>query len=313
MEEISTPHLMEEISIEAPRFGTLTGFAAGRGDPVLLMLHGVGGNGGGFAGQLAAFGARQRTIAWNAPGYLGSSPMPAANPQLRDYADAVIALLDALQIRAPVDLLGHSMGGLIASLVAAEHPARVRRLILSNCSSGHKTYPKEERERALKGRMAFDERDPVAYARGRVSNVLSASASPAVVEEAVAIMAKLRQPGFAQATVMISESDLFEHAARISTSTRVISGTEDKVTPEALNRRIAGAIGGAQFVSIAGTGHWTFLEKPAEFNRAVLEFLLSRNPKPSSGPGAPERSARARLRARGCRPARRSSRWRSAR
>lgn len=265
---------LEEIAVRTPAFGTMTGLAAGRGESVLLVLHGIGGNAGGWAEHVAAFAAHHRAIAWNAPGYCGSSPMTASQPTLRDYADAVIALLDALQIPGPVSLVGHSFGGLVASLVAAVFPHRVHRLILSDCSSGHRSYPKEDRERLLKARLAFtNDSDPVAYARGRVPNLLSGEAPPELVERAVAILARLRQPGFGHATRMISEADIFEHAPRIAAATRVICGTEDRVTPEALNRRIAEAIDGAEYVSIPGAGHWSFLERPVEFNHAVLEFL----------------------------------------
>jgi pimeloyl-ACP methyl ester carboxylesterase len=266
----------EEISLQTPAFGTLTGLAAGRGESVLLLLHGIGGNAGGWMEQLTAFAPHHRTIAWNAPGYGGSSPMKAPNPTLRDYAHAVVALLDGLHIAGPVNLLGHSLGGLVASLVAALCPERVQRLILADCSSGHRTYPKEDRERLLKARLAFDENDPVGYARGRVAKLLSRNASGALVERAVGTLAKLRQPGFGHATRMISEADIFDHAHQISAPTRILCGTEDEVTPEALNRRIAQAIDRAEYLSIPGAGHWSFLERPIEFNRAVLEFLAGK-------------------------------------
>ena len=97
--------------------------------------------------------------------------------------------------------------------------------------------------------------------------------APEHVERAVAILSQLRQPGFGQATRMIADADLFEHAPRIAAPTRVLCGTQDKVTPEALNRRIAAAIAGAQYVPIEGAGHWSFLEQPDAFQRAVLEFF----------------------------------------
>lgn len=267
---------IEEITVRTPHFGTLTARAAGAGDSVLLVLHGIGGNAYGWTAQLLEFAPHHRVVAWNAPGYCGSTPMSAPHPSLRDYAEAVIALLDRLGASGPVHLLGHSFGGLVASMVAAIYPGRIDRLVLADCSSGHRRYAAEDRERVLKARLAFTEQsDPVAYARSRVPNLLTSNAAPAVVERAVEIIARLRQPGFGHATKMISEADIFDHASQIVAPTRVICGTEDRVTPEPLNRQIAAAIAGAEYIPIANAGHWSFLEKPTEFNRAVLDFLAN--------------------------------------
>lgn len=255
-------------------FGSLTGCEAGNGESVLILLHGIGGNAEVWKAQLAAFAPHHRTIAWNAPGYGGSSPFQARDPTLSDYANALGSFLDALKIYDSVNLLGHSMGGLVASKLAAAYPERVRRLVLTDCSSGHRTYSQEAREQLLKSRLAFDEAEPFRYARDRAQKLLSVNATPDLIERVIGELAKLRQPGFAHATRMISEANVFDHAHEISVPTQVLCGTNDEVTPEALNRRIAQSIPGAKYIPIPGAGHWSFLERPNEFNIAVLQFLL---------------------------------------
>jgi pimeloyl-ACP methyl ester carboxylesterase len=86
-------------------------------------------------------------------------------------------------------------------------------------------------------------------------------------------MAQIRQPGFPQATRMVSASDIFAYLARIGAPTRVVSGSGDSVTPPDLNRKIAAAVKGADYVGVEGAGHWLFIEYPEPFNAAVLEFL----------------------------------------
>jgi pimeloyl-ACP methyl ester carboxylesterase len=262
-----------DLSVLTPEFGLLTARSAGEGEPVLVVLHGIGGNAEGWSAQLHEFARHFRVVAWNAPGYCGSTAMRSDAPTLQDYARAVIALFDGLGLQQPVNLLGHSLGGLVASEVAAAYPGRVGRLVLAACSSGHRSYSAEDRARILNARMAFRNDDPEAYARSRVPNLLSLHPDPDCVERAVAVLSRLRQPGFAHATRMVSDSDIFEHATRILAPTRVICGTQDRVTPEALNRQIASAIGGAEYVAIEGAGHWSFLEHPTVFNHLVLEFL----------------------------------------
>ena len=239
----------------------------------LFLLHGIGGNSGGWRKQHEAFSSRFRVVAWDAPGYGESFDFAAEAPNLEDYADAFVATLEGLGVDR-ADVVGHSLGGLIAACAAAKYPERIDRLVLTACSSGHASYDKEKRQSILRTRLeAFSTGDPSTYARARVKNVLSAAPAAGVFEEAVGVMAQIRQPGFPQATRMVSASDIFPYLARIKAPTRVICGTADQVTPPALNRKIAESIPGADFVSIEGAGHWLFLEYPDQFNNAVLQFV----------------------------------------
>jgi len=243
----------------------------GKGAPLLLM-HGVGGSAHAWDILFPVLGQGRRLLAWNAPGYGGSTPFAMPAPALDDYVGAAVALLDALGL-ARVDVLGHSMGGLIAARLASLAPQRVARLVLADCSSGHLGYDAQKRNQILSTRLSQDANDPWVYARARAPKLLSALASPVLVEQASAMLARLRQPGFGQAANMVAHSDVFDFAGRIAAPTVVICGTEDGITPESLNQRIAQAIPGARYRAIEGAGHWSFLEKPGDFAQAVDAHL----------------------------------------
>jgi pimeloyl-ACP methyl ester carboxylesterase len=239
----------------------------------LVFLHGIGGNADAWRRQYAAFDANFRVIGWDAPGYGGSFDFPDETPALEDYASALVALLDALKVESAV-VVGHSLGGLIAACAAAKFPARFGRLVLTACSSGHATYEPARRQAMLHMRLdAFSNGDPSAYARTRVKNLFSPEVAPEMLEEAVGVMAQIRQPGFPQATRMVSESDIFPYLARIKAPTRVICGTDDMVTPATMNIRIAESIAGADFIPVEGAGHWLYLEFADQFNEAVRSFV----------------------------------------
>lgn len=238
----------------------------------LLMLHGVGGNSQAWTPIMPMLATQRRVIAWSAPGYGGSTPFAAIEPTVDDYADAALRLLDALGLEK-ADVLGHSMGGLIGARLASMAPNRVGRLVLADCSSGHRGYDQEKRAQILATRMSQDTSDPEAYARVRAPRLLSANARPEHLVQAIEVLSKLQQPGFGQGARMVSNSDIFEFAAQVRADTAVLCGTEDGITPEALNRKIAQAIAGASYWPIEGAGHWSFLEQPAAFARLVLGHL----------------------------------------
>ena len=72
---------------------------------------------------------------------------------------------------------------------------------------------------------------------------------------------------------MAKRPDYTSELAKINIPTLVICGAEDAIAPPAEMEGIAKAIPGAKYVSIAGAGHMSPLEKPAEVNAAIREFL----------------------------------------
>ncbi|WP_352564663.1 alpha/beta fold hydrolase [Mesorhizobium australicum] len=107
-----------------------TGFIrAGAGAPVLL-IHGVGMNAAIWQPQIDRMAESFDVIAIDMLGH-GRSPLPPPNPELADYADQAIRLLDHLGLDR-VSVVGHSMGALVAQELALNAPERVRRIVSLN-------------------------------------------------------------------------------------------------------------------------------------------------------------------------------------
>jgi pimeloyl-ACP methyl ester carboxylesterase len=98
-------------------------FAGGEGPP-LLLVHGYGGAAWNFTDMQPHLAGR-RLIVPDLPGHGGSSPLPAA-ASLRGFADALVPLIDE-----PVDVVGHSLGGVVALRLAERHPRLVRRIVVA--------------------------------------------------------------------------------------------------------------------------------------------------------------------------------------
>jgi N-formylmaleamate deformylase len=102
----------------------------GRQRPSVLLLHGLTSNGACWTNLARDLEATYDLIMPDARGH-GRSSVPATGYSAEDRAADVLALIDALELDGPV-LLGHSMGGLTAALVAAAAPGRVRGVILED-------------------------------------------------------------------------------------------------------------------------------------------------------------------------------------
>jgi pimeloyl-ACP methyl ester carboxylesterase len=111
-------------------FGQVLYREAGTGGPApLVMLHGAAADGASLAPLALPLAATRRVIVPDLPGCGASDPLPIEQPEIADFADALVALLDTLGI-ARCDVHGAHLGARVATALALRHPARARRVIL---------------------------------------------------------------------------------------------------------------------------------------------------------------------------------------
>lgn len=261
---------MSDLALGRRRIGDVAVVEAGRGDP-LLCLHGIGSSADAFRHQLDGLADTHRVLAWDAPGY-GASPDPSAPPGLAGFAEASYRLLVDTGAE-PAHVLGVSFGGAVAVQMALAYPEAVRSLVLADTSAGSAVDP--IRARAMRQRSDDLIRlGPVELARVRAPRLVSASASPALVEEVSAIMAlAVRLPGYAWAAEAMAATDLRAELTDLCAPTLVVVGENDAVTPASESRLLAAAIPGARLVVVSAAGHLANQEQPAQFNDVVRRFL----------------------------------------
>jgi pimeloyl-ACP methyl ester carboxylesterase len=109
-------------------WGRLSVQVAGEGPP-LLLLHGLGGSGRYWAGIAPLLADTRTLIAPDLAGF-GRSDKPRLDYTRDFHVESIEGLLTALAVDGRVDIAGHSMGGILAALVAARHPDRVASLAL---------------------------------------------------------------------------------------------------------------------------------------------------------------------------------------
>ncbi len=232
---------------------------AGSGFPIVL-LHGIGSNSRSWRRQIAAFSARYRVIAWDAPGFGKSEDLPEQEPSIRAFADRLKTLLDRLDVESAV-IIGHSLGGLIAQEFYRAYPAAVHALILADTTQG-RSGSLEDRLRMIRTMSPQD------LARARAPKLLSKGASRQLVDEAIAIMSEVRRSGYEFAAIAIANADLRGVLDNCAVPLLMIWGDEDEITPQWSSWPRA-----ARVEVIPNAGHLCYAEQPEIFNALVLDFM----------------------------------------
>lgn len=251
--------------------GRLSYREAGPGTaPVLLLMHGVGGNARSFRPQLEGMSERFRVIAWDAPGY-GESAL--REPSLNGYAQAVMELLDALSVQS-AHMLGHSMGGVVAQGAAALAPDRVSRLVLSSTFTGYHQAEGSPLAGSWQARLRdIQALSPEEFGQARARSMLAETASEAVRAEAASIAAEVRHDGLKAASELLHVADTRRMAGALAIPVLVITGERDKIVAPALSAEMAALIPGVRRVEIPGVGHAAYLEDPAAYTASLNAFL----------------------------------------
>jgi 3-oxoadipate enol-lactonase len=221
------------------------------GPRAIVLLHGIGAGAEMFAPQVDALGREHDAIGWNLPGYGGTELLaPMTFPGL---SVALLAFLDGLGLEK-VDLLGHSIGGMLAQDFIARHPERVRTLVLSATTA------------------AFGSRDGE-FQKRFVADLVGSAASPNAVPAAIAAMSEVPEATYREAIRCLATFDARETLGRIAVPTLLVAGEEDRNAPAPTMRRMAEKIAGARIIELAGIGHLAPLECADAYTAEIRAFL----------------------------------------
>lgn len=241
--------------------------------PLVVFLHGIGGNRTNWYGQLEHFSDRFCAVTWDGRGY-GASADPPQTLKFSDYADDLVHLLDHLKAER-AHLVGLSMGGMIVQDFYGRYANRVATLSLVDTSPGFGGVPEEVRRDFLSRRLDPLERGLTTkdIAPGVVEVLASKYASAAVRQQLIASLSALRVEPYKQALHAIVTTDFRSVLSKITVPTLVIVGEDDVVTPPSASEFLAKNIPGSVLVKIPQAGHLTNIEKPTEFNAILRPFL----------------------------------------
>ncbi len=243
--------------------------AAGRDNaPPMLLSHALGTTRDLWAPQMDAFANAFRVIRYDTRGH-GRSSVPAGEYTIDQLGRDALAVLDAAGVdRAHV--CGLSLGGLTAMWLGIHAPDRVVSLVLSSTAAriGTRDGWVERIEQVRTSGLG-----PVADATmARWFTEDYRRTHPGVVGRHRSMVATCPPEGYIGCCAAIRDADLREAIAGIQAPALVIAGRHDPVTTPEHGREMRGRIARSRMVMLDGA-HMSNVERAAEFNATVLEFL----------------------------------------
>ncbi|MPV57477.1 alpha/beta hydrolase [Burkholderia sp. HI2761] len=242
--------------------------ARGSGEPTLLFLHYYGGSSRTWNGVIHGLGGRYRTVGMDHRGW-GNSDAPEQGYAIGDLANDVQDVVEALKLERYV-IVGHSMSGKVAQLLASRRPPGLEGLVLVAPSPPSPMHFSSE-QRAEMARV-YDTRESIGWA---LDNVLTAKKLTPELREQV-IADSLRGAPQAKRAWPLGGmvEDITADVASIDVPVLVIAGELDQVDrPETLQNELLPRIPAARMMVLPGTGHLSPLEDPVAIATAIRQFI----------------------------------------
>ena len=210
----------------------------------------------------------------------GFSDRPHTHYNLDLFVRQLADLLDALRFRRPVNLIGLSMGGLIASAFTVLHPQRVHKLVLID-PAGAKAIALTPALRGAKLPFVAEAVLSVVGSAALIQSVAKDFFDPALVVHFMAqYKIQMQYRGFRQALLstirngmLDSFIQIYQALGKMDKDILLFWGRNDTIVPIEHSLILCAALPNVQFQVIEDCGHIPHYEKPDEVNPILLEFL----------------------------------------
>ena len=236
----------------------------------LFFLHGMNGNSKSWENLFYSLSSSFRVIAWDAPSFGGSDVF---GDNIEEYKNAAKALIETLKLKKII-LIGHSMGGLIASQLAYDNDVSVSGLILSSTHLGFgckKGEPLMERY-ANRLKTFSTKLSDIDYAMERAQRNTPEGTSESVIKFLANVALDIRKESIRDGGRMSQETDNTNICKDLKMPILILSGGKDTVISTEMHASLIAALPRAHKVVFPKAGHASFAEYPDQFNYQVIKF-----------------------------------------
>ncbi|HEY6874849.1 MAG TPA: alpha/beta fold hydrolase [Candidatus Dormibacteraeota bacterium] len=192
-------------------------------------------------------------------GVLAGETKPAYS--LDDMADDAVGVLDALHIKA-AHIVGASMGGFIAQLVAINHPEHTLSLTsIMSGPGGHDAVPPTPEALEALVRMPAATREEIVANSIDARRIFAGEGNPFNVEEQRALVERAYERSYypvgfgRQYAAILASKTRIPALRQLRIPTLVVHGADDPLVPPENGKRVAAAVPGARYVEFKGAGH----------------------------------------------------------
>jgi abhydrolase domain-containing protein 6 len=247
----------------------------------IVMVHGFTGMKENFYPVARLLGGRYRVVIPDLPGWGESERLPREHYGFLAQSERLAAFIRHISPDKPVVLVGHSMGGGVAALVAAGHPKLVARLALLD-AAGVRFKDNRFGEEVLAGQNPFAVHDRASLDRYLATVYFDRQKIPSIPWPAdkAYIARRVRDAAFEQRVLdAIGRSDERflpgDEAARIAQPTLLLWCRQDAVIDPSALALYAARIPQATGVMLDDCGHMSLMERPVDV-AAAIDFLIAR-------------------------------------
>ncbi len=238
--------------------------------PKVILLHGLGGSIGNWQTNTAAIAQNYHVIALDQIGF-GKSDKPMLKYRVGTYVDFLDKFLSELKIEK-ASLVGNSMGGWVAALMAIKYPNRVEKIVLADAAG---IIPLSYSEADVY-QLNNSTRDEIRANMKKIFANPALQSNEALVDQFLTLRVSAGDGNAINSlieSIKRKEDFLNNRLAEINKPTLIIWGKQDGLLPVADAYTFKKGIANSELLLFDNCGHVPQFEKAAEFNKAVLAFL----------------------------------------
>ncbi len=254
---------MSEVTIRGDKIHYLEGDRLDISRLTLLFIHGAGQSAATWRFQHDAFGnnAGFNFIAPDLPGH-GDSEGDGFT-SISAYKDFVLDFIETLEL-GEVIIVGHSMGGMAAMLLAIEHPELLKACVLVATSA---------KLRVAQQTLELIKKDYPEFCNTSPTRAFAAEAPDALKLKYIKGLLNTKPEVCYQDLIACNEFDIINDVEKIGVPVLIVSAEKDIMTPPKNGEYLHHKIYGSEFHRIKGAGHFLIQEKADEFNSILLNHI----------------------------------------